>query len=111
MSVSTHHAPSVPMITAGARPSSASSRDTSVATPARKASAMPCRAGHIPFSRNQPAAVTAWSSATATASAAPPTCAVPATSSASAPVTVAGSRPGAMSGEPLARVGAASGRA
>ena len=23
---------------------------------------MPCRAGHMPFSRNQPAAVTAWSS-------------------------------------------------
>ncbi|SCE19153.1 hypothetical protein GA0115240_14254 [Streptomyces sp. DvalAA-14] len=67
---------------------------------------MPCRAGHMPFSRNQPAAVTACSSTSTTASPGLPTAAPPASSSPRTAVSPAGWIPGGMIGEPV-RTGAA----
>ncbi len=65
---------------------------------------MPWRAGHMPLSRNQPAAVTAWRSTTGTSRAYVPIAAPPASSRPSAAVSAAGWIPGAMIGErPSAR--------
>ncbi len=69
-----------------------------VSAPA-KASAMPCRAGHMPFSRNQPAAVTAWSTTSGTTRAYEATGAAAARSRPSAAVSSAGCMPGSMIGE------------
>ncbi len=61
------------MIAAGACSAPTASSTMSAVTPPRKASAMPWRAGHMPLSRNQPAAVTAWSSTSGTSRAYGPT--------------------------------------
>ncbi len=60
---------------------------------------MPCRAGHMPLSRNQPAAVTAWSTTSGTTSAYDPTAAAPASSTPSTAVSSAGCIPGSMMGD------------
>ncbi|CAM5227457.1 hypothetical protein SVIOM74S_03025 [Streptomyces violarus] len=70
---------------------------------------MPCRAGHMPFSRNQPAAVTAWSATSGTSTAYVPTAAAPASSRPSSAVSRAGCIPGSMIGDrPSARARCAS---
>ncbi len=89
--------PSVPRIAEGAR-SDASSATSAVSAPA-KASAMPWRAGHMPFSRNQPAAVTACRSTSGTSSAYVPIAAAPDSSRPSSAVSAAGCIPGSMTGD------------
>ncbi len=70
---------------------------------------MPCRAGHMPFSRNQPAAVTAWRTTSGTRRAYVPSTAAPDSSSPSSAVRPAGCMPGSMIGErPSARARCAS---
>lgn len=65
---------------------------------------MPCRAGHMPFSRNQPAAVSAWSRTSGTSRAYGPMAAHTANSIPRAAVSPAGCIPGGMIGErPSAR--------
>ncbi len=98
------HTPSVPTMAAGAFSRPTESSTTSAASPPAKASAMPCRAGHMPFSRNHPAAVTAWSRTSGTSSAYGPMAAPAARSSPRAAVSPAGWMPGGMIGErPSAR--------
>lgn len=72
--------PSGPRIAAGACSRPATRTAASAARPPAKARAMPWRAGHMPFSRNQPAAVTAWSSTSGTSRAQDPAGAVTASS-------------------------------
>ncbi len=104
---SSTHTPSVPRIAAGER--SDTSIAASAASAAAKPSAMPCLAGHMPFRRNQPAAVTAWRATSGTRRAYVPSAAAPASSSPSSAVSPAGCIPGSMIGErPSARARCAS---
>ena len=105
-STNASHTPSVPSRATGPCEPFTASTPTSAVTPARKASTMPCRAGHMPFSRNQPAAVTASSTTSSTARAGRPTAAPPAISRPSAAVSAAGCTPGGMIGDPVRRGGA-----
>ncbi|OEV22294.1 hypothetical protein AN221_01105 [Streptomyces nanshensis] len=97
--VSSTQTPRVPRSAAGPCSRPAVSSATSATRPPAKASAMPWRAGHMPLSRNQPAAVSAWSRTSGTSRAYGPMAAPPARSRPSPAVSPAGCIPGAMIGD------------